>query len=262
MTRWMACILAVVLCGTVFGAVGQTPPQLVQPDQAGYTASQRTVLDRAIVELKRVLSDPDLASKRGLGQNGWTLLDFAAFTAGSLERLGYQTAIVRLDRGTTGERVWVLAGFEVLGTVVWVPVEPLSNPTRRQAVLGTVAEANSTRLMFDPQYLTYDEVVELPPNVPPVAIIRPPGRVLEQQSTALFGHTSSDPDGEIVLYTWSFPETEPQTTIASSIWHTFPAVGTYVVELTVTDSRGAQASTTLTIEAVEENDCGCPAHRP
>ena len=257
MKRWTTCCLAFLLCGSIFGVVGQELPQVVQPDEAGYSAAQRAALDEAVRGLERVLGDPDVASKRSLGQNGWVALDFAAYTAGSLERLGYQTTIVRRGDGARGELVWVLVGLELCGTTVWVPVEPLPDPSRRQWTLGVIPQVGGEGLRFDAQYVSYDSVVELPSNVPPIAIIRPPGRVLERVATAWFGHTSTDPDGEIILYQWTFPGSEPETTISSSIWHTFPAVGLYTIGLTVTDSRGAQASTTLTVKAVAENDCGC-----
>ena len=257
MKRWTICCLTVLLCGSIFGVVGQEQPQVVQPDEAGYSAAQRAALDEAVRGLERVLGGTDLASKRSLGQSGWVALDFAMYTAGSLERLGYRTAIVQRDDGTPGGHVWVLVGLEVYGTTIWVPVESLPDPSRRQSTLGAIPLVAGGGLRFNAQYVFYDSVVDLPLNAAPIAIIRPPGRILERVPTALFGHTSTDPDGEIVLYQWTFPGSEPETTISSSIWHTFPAVGLYTIELTVTDSRGAQASTTLTVEAVAEDDCTC-----
>ena len=257
MKRWtIGCLVALVL-GVVLGAYGQEQPQVIQPGAAGYSASQRAALDEAIRGLERVLANPDFASRRSLGQNGWDGLDFAAYTAGSLERIGYRTVIVRRDDGTSAGRVWVLVGLDLYGTTAWVPVEPLPNSSRPQSTLGVVAKSGGASLGFDAQYVGYDSIVELPPNMPPIAIIRPPVRVLERVSTAFFGHTSVDHDGEIVLYEWTFPATAPETSISSSIWFTFPALGTYAVTLTVTDSRGAQASTTMSVEVVEENTCGC-----
>jgi len=258
MKRWTAWCVAACLCGSIVGvATGQEMPQVVQLNGIGLSAAQRAALDDAIRDLERVLGDPDLASKRALGQSGWDVLDFAAYTAGSLERLGYHVAIVRRDEGTSGERVWVLVGLAVNGTTVWIPVEPLPDPIRRQGTLGAIPWAGAGTARLNEEYIPFDSVVELPPNLPPVAIIRPPGRILEAEPVALFAHTSIDPDGEIVLYAWTFSGSEPETTISSSIWHTFPGVGEYTVGLTVTDSRGAQASTSLAVKAVEENDCGC-----
>ena len=254
--RWAVWCLVSMACVT-FGAFGQAPPQVTQPDEAGYSEAFRAALEDAIRVLDRVLYGPDLASRRSLGQDGWEILDFAAYTAGSLARLGYRTVIVRAGDGGSATRVWVLVGLEVYDTTVWVPVDPLPGPSVRQSRLGVVARTDGGTLRFDPAFVAFDSVVELPPNLPPVAVIRPPVRILEQVAAAWFSHTSTDPDGEIVLYEWSFPGTDPETTVSSSIWHTFAAVGTYTVGLTVTDSRGAQASTRVTVKAVEENDCGC-----
>jgi len=257
MKCWSLCCVALLLCGWVFGAVAQEIPQVIQPDQTGYAAAMRAALADAIDALGRLLRNPDYASQRSIGQGGWGAEDFAAFTAGSLERLGYRTAIVRANDGASAVRIWVLVGVELYGTTVWIPVNPVPNPTGRQMQLGIVTALDGG-LRFDPQYVHYDALVELPENAPPIAVIRPPARILEQQAAAWFGHTSIDPDGEIILYEWTFPGIEPVTTISASIWHTFDRVGTYTVGLTVTDNRGAQASTSLTVDAVEENDCGCP----
>jgi len=257
MKRWAMCCLTILLCGSMLVAVAQDVPRVVQPDEAGYSAAIRAALDDAIRSLDYVLYDSGLASQRRLGQGGWDALDFAAYTAGTLQRLGYRTVIVRSDGGGSAERFWVLVALELYGTTVWVPVNPLPDPSVRQPRLGIIARVDGESLRFDAAFVAFDSVVELAPNTPPIAVIRPPARILEQVATAWFGHTSIDPDGEIVLYEWTFPGTRPVTTISSSIWHTFPGVGTYSVGLTVTDSRGAQASTSLTVEAVKDNACGC-----
>jgi len=260
MKRWMMVVSMVALCASFLVTAEETPP-VVQVGEAEYSASVRAALDEAIHGLERVLRDADLGSQKGLGQNGWNALDFAAYTAGSLEHHGYRTAIVRRADGTAEARVWVLVGLELHGTTAWVPVEPLPDPLRRQSALGVVptVETPGGELRFDKRYVAYDSVVQLPPNVPPVAAIRPPAQPIEEKTAiAWFGHASFDPDGEIVLYRWTFGGDKPQTTISSSTWHTFPAIGIYTIVLTVTDSRGTQSSTSLNVEVVEESeDCGC-----
>ena len=256
MKRWLSCLLALWLCGIVFVGVAQQVPRVVQPEDARYSAADRASLDEAIQALERVLRDGELASQRTLGRDGWDRAAFAAFTAGSLERLGYETAIVRADDGTAGGRVWVLVGIELGPTAAWVPVEPVTDPTRRQMTLGAVAfDGSGPR--YDAQYVGYDALVELPENAPPIAKIRPPARNILQMDAAWFGHTSVDPDGEIVLYEWTFPGAEPVITAASSVWFAFETTGAYTVGLTVTDRRGAQASTSVTVDVVEDLDCGC-----
>jgi len=252
MKRWLSCGVIVWLCGSMCVGVAQEIPQVVQPEHAAYSTAARARLDEGIRSLEWVLRDEELASQRTPGQGGWGRAAFAAYTAGSLERLGYETVLVRAEDG----RIWVLVGIELGGTTAWVPVEPVADPAHRQTRLGVVAfEGDGPR--FDVQYVAYDAIVELPLNLPPVAVIRSPARLLAQREAAWFGHMSVDPDGEIVLYEWTFPGESPVVSHSASIWHAFPEVGTYTVGLRVTDSRGAQASTTVTVEAKEDDSCGC-----
>ncbi|MBU0595351.1 PKD domain-containing protein, partial [Candidatus Bipolaricaulota bacterium] len=104
--------------------------------------------------------------------------------------------------------------------------------------------------------------VELPANIPPTAIIRPPTTdIAEQENVAWFGNTSLDPDGRIVLYQWAFDGETQRVTTNFAQWFTFRSSGTHTIGLTVTDSRGAQASTSLTLYVMTaeeaEADCGC-----
>ncbi|MDN5766030.1 MAG: PKD domain-containing protein [Humibacillus sp.] len=61
------------------------------------------------------------------------------------------------------------------------------------------------------------------------------------------GAASSDPDGSIASYAWTFPS---GSDAGQSATHTFAGPGTYDVRLTVTDNQGGQASTTrrITVE--------------
>jgi len=72
-----------------------------------------------------------------------------------------------------------------------------------------------------------------------------------------------DPDGEIVLFQWTFGEDVQRITYTISAWYTFAAGGLdYPVSLTVTDSRGAQATVStsvyvLTLQEKADKACGC-----
>ena len=59
------------------------------------------------------------------------------------------------------------------------------------------------------------------------------------------GSTSSDPDGPVTSYAWSFGDGTSATGARSS--HTFAASGTYVITLTVTDERGATSYIARTV---------------
>jgi len=199
-----------------------------------------------------------------LGEDGWSALDFAKFTAGSLERLGYETVIVEQVGDGAATRVWVVVGLSLGTRTVWIPVEPLPDPTAVQKTLGAVAgvESSNALVLLDAAYIAYSGIVELPANIPPTAIIRPPATdVAEQANIAWFANTSFDPDGTIVLFQWTFDDVEQRVTSNFAQWFTFRSSGTHSVGLTVTDSRGAQASASLSlyVMTVEESeaDCGC-----
>jgi chitodextrinase len=68
-------------------------------------------------------------------------------------------------------------------------------------------------------------------------------------AVSLNGSTSSDPDGSISGYNWTFGDGGTGTGASPS--HVYGAAGTYTVTLTVTDNQGAtnSASTTASISA-------------
>ncbi len=242
--------------------MAQEVPLLTQPQNAGYTPAQLTALGDAITQLQRKLDNIDLGSKRTFGSGGWTLQEFAAYTAGTLDRLGYATQIVSNEVNGVAVKVWVVVQVDLGGATAWIPVEPLTNPAGSQNDLGDVPIVGA--LVYDASYLSYDAVIELAPNVPPTAAIRnPTSYIVETERAAWFANASSDPDGEIVLFQWTFGDVVQRVSHAISTWYAFPAGGiSYPVTVTVTDSRGAQATTStsvyvLTLEEKEAKGCGC-----
>ncbi|MFC5177990.1 PKD domain-containing protein [Nocardioides taihuensis] len=82
-------------------------------------------------------------------------------------------------------------------------------------------------------------------NVAPTATISTPTCV--GLVCGLSGATSTDPNaGDTFTYLWNFGDGTPTSTTASST-HTFPAAGTYVVTLTVTDGWGKASTTTRSV---------------
>jgi len=57
-----------------------------------------------------------------------------------------------------------------------------------------------------------------------------------------FTSTSSDPDGSVASYSWTFGD--GTTSTAQNPSHSYAAGGTYAVTLYVTDNQGAQSTTT------------------
>lgn len=91
----------------------------------------------------------------------------------------------------------------------------------------------------DSQLSTSDTVnvsVSSSQNTPPIANFQ--YQVNDLQVT--LSNQSSDPDGSIASSFWSFGD--GSTSTASSPSHSYAVAGTYLVELTVTDNSGAQAS--------------------
>jgi len=69
--------------------------------------------------------------------------------------------------------------------------------------------------------------------------------------TCSFTSTSSDPDGSISAYLWTFGDNTTST--AQNPSHTYAQGGSYTVTLTVTDNRGATATTSRTVTVTQPN---------
>jgi PKD repeat protein len=86
------------------------------------------------------------------------------------------------------------------------------------------------------------------PNTPPTAVIAAPaGPVTGNAPFAVSfdGTGSSDADGSISSYAWTFGDGTQATGITAS--HTYTTAGSYTAKLTVTDNRGATAFATVAI---------------
>ncbi|CAM4488733.1 S8 family serine peptidase [Paenibacillus phoenicis] len=75
------------------------------------------------------------------------------------------------------------------------------------------------------------------PNVLPVAVIHAVERAAKNKQIDFDGSASSDADGRIVRYSWSF--SDGGTELGPKVKHRFSAAGSYTVTLTVTDDAGA-----------------------
>jgi PKD repeat protein len=85
----------------------------------------------------------------------------------------------------------------------------------------------------------------LPEDVLPVAAF---GSAC-QDLACTFTDSSSDSDGRVVGYRWSFGDGSGDVTTRSPV-HTYPAGGSYAVALTVTDDRGRSAVVSHTVVVV------------
>ena len=85
-----------------------------------------------------------------------------------------------------------------------------------------------------------------PPNQPPVArATATPSSGTAPLAVAFDGSTSSDPDGSIASYAWTFGDGGNATGPTAN--HTYTTAGSYSAQLTVTDNQGATGTTTLAI---------------
>jgi PKD repeat protein len=82
-------------------------------------------------------------------------------------------------------------------------------------------------------------------NQPPVAQFTGPTTGVVGTAVSFNGSGSTDPDGTIASYAWTFGDNTTATGVSPSKAYT--AAGTYTVTLTVTDNRGATASRTASI---------------
>jgi PKD repeat protein len=91
---------------------------------------------------------------------------------------------------------------------------------------------------------TVANVNPVPPQVnqPPIAVAGGPYTGIVGTSIAFDGSGSSDPDGSIASYAWSFGD--GSTGSGASSAHSYVSAGVYKVTLTVTDNQGASSSNT------------------
>jgi PKD repeat protein len=132
------------------------------------------------------------------------------------------------------------------------PVSDVANPVHTYTTGGTFT---ATLTVTDDGGATASKAVVVtvtpPANLPPVARLSAStlsGKV--PLTVSVDGSTSSDPDGTIASYAWSFGDGDVASTPTAS--HTYLVTGTYVLTLTVTDNNGA-VNTESTIITVDTN---------
>lgn len=112
--------------------------------------------------------------------------------------------------------------------------------------LGGSSAAN-TATMDLRSLLAVDPTSPLTPNQLPVAAFTP---TTAGMKVTVDASASSDPDGTIQSFAWSFGDGGEATGATAS--HTYSTAGTYTVTLTVTDDRGGVAEKTAEVTVAEQ----------
>jgi PKD repeat protein len=93
-------------------------------------------------------------------------------------------------------------------------------------------------------------------NNPPTAVIKKINPKDINEKVQISGSDSSDKDGKILTYIWTFGDgSDEQKTNESQITHTWKRSGSYTIELTVQDDSGGTDTTQFQIQ-IEDPDSG------
>jgi len=121
------------------------------------------------------------------------------------------------------------------------------NPTHSYAATGSYTVALTVTDNQGATGSTSQTVTVTRPNQPPTASFTYSCNGLN----CAFTSTSTDPDGTIVSYNWTFGDGTSAT--AQNPSHSYAAAGSYTVALTVTDNQGATGSTSQTVTVTQPN---------
>jgi subtilisin family serine protease len=119
-----------------------------------------------------------------------------------------------------------------------------SNPTASASVVREALYANTTRAIVTSSRTAGNHLLYAPadPNKPPAASFASGCSGL---ACSFDGSRSSDAEGPIASYAWSFGDGASATSTAPS--HTYRSDGTHTITLTVSDAEGATATASKTI---------------
>ncbi|HEY8718478.1 PKD domain-containing protein [Pengzhenrongella sp.] len=180
----------------------------------------------------RALTAAEVAVHQSTGSGGVfpNLLPSASFTAaGGVFTAAVDGSASSDPDGTITSYAWDF-GDTTTGTGV--------SATHTYAAAGTYPVTLTVTDNRGGTAATTRQVVVTPPNQPPVASFTatPTGLTLALDATA-----STDSDGTIASYEWTYGDGGTDTGVTAS--HVYPAGGTYTVTLTVTDNSGAATTT-------------------
>lgn len=152
--------------------------------------------------------------------------------------------LVAADYGTLSDR-WPTTGTDGRASVVYkAPPKPSPNATSDTTVTLRVTPVGSNYANVVPRVVTVRLVrpgTILPPTRMAPAFTFSPSSPREHDDIFFDASSSSDPDGQIALYSWQFGD--GRTGTGRQTRHSYELAGTYSVVLTVSDSYGVSVST-------------------
>ena len=166
------------------------------------------------------------------------------------EQSYYNTEAYRLESGSS------LSG-------PWVTLAAVNNGAQENATTTVLASAQTTRYVrlyiIDAGIDNYARIPELevygtaaspPPNGAPTAMATAtPSSGVAPLAVSFDGTGSSDPDGDVLSFSWSFGDGNAAT--GSTVSHNYATAGTYTATLTVDDGNGGSdvASVSISVDA-------------
>jgi PKD domain-containing protein len=251
--------LSIALCLLIVFSVTaeETALPVVQQPQE-WVADTQVELTSYLEELRLLadtLADEVFASRRTHAVKGWTAWlseEFCVYVRGLLSERGYDVVIVQSDDSAENPTTWLLVAITLSDTfMAWIPVDASPALGEKQETLGQIALADGYTVenpLYATAHMTYDRVLELSSNEPPVLLI---GKRLTdpKADTRESFHPSRayDPDGSIVLYIWDFGDGVVEGTTSKYIWHRYQAGGNYMMTLTAIDNQGGIAVDSISV---------------
>lgn len=201
-----------------------------------------------------------------------TTLDLTARSGQAVKgvqaNLRYDPAVLRFEEEDIGQLTQLIVNGGTPGLISFIASTPGNSPPRTGVVSlakfrFTVVGASGTRQVSTTSNLLassptpFQDSVQVSEdtltigsggqatNQPPVAQFTGPTTATVGTAVQFNGGSSTDPDGTIASYAWTFGDNTTAAIAAPS--KTYSAPGTYSVTLTVTDNRGATASRTASV---------------
>ncbi|HYW51505.1 MAG TPA: PKD domain-containing protein, partial [Gemmatimonadaceae bacterium] len=230
---------------------GSTPPPSTLPFAWRNRWSPKTAAPGATVDLDVSL---DLTAKSTQAVQGVqaellydpAVLRYEDFTPAQLARLtvngGNPGAISYVATASGAARTGVVGIAKFKFTVIGAAGARASTRTLNVKAGSPAAFQDSVRVVEDTLTVGTGGAVT---NQPPVAQFSGPVTGTTGTALTFTGAASSDPDGTIATYAWTFGDNTTAAVVAPT--KTYTAAGTYTVTLTVTDNRGAMATRTASI---------------